>query len=42
MIKNLSIDNIEEIIKIEQDVFDNPWTTNQFIDSYRKTNKSLN
>ena len=42
MITKLSIANIEEIIRIEQSSFDNPWTRNQFINSYKKFNKYLN
>tara|TARA_Y100001935_G_scaffold171051_1_gene141134 strand:+ start:716 stop:1144 length:429 start_codon:yes stop_codon:yes gene_type:complete len=42
MITKLSIANIEEIIKIEESSFDNPWTRNQFTDSCKKFNKYLN
>tara|TARA_A100001011_G_scaffold396102_1_gene493070 strand:+ start:541 stop:969 length:429 start_codon:yes stop_codon:yes gene_type:complete len=42
MITKLSIENIEEIVKIEESTFDNPWTRNQFIDSCKKFNKYLN
>ena len=42
MIKKLSFKNIEEIVKIEQNTFDNPWTKNQFIESCKQTNKYLN
>ena len=42
MITKLSIGNIEEIIRIEQCSFDNPWTRNQFIDCCKKFNKYLN
>ena len=42
MITKLSIANIEEIIRIEQSSFDNPWTRNQFIDCCKKFNKYLN
>ena len=42
MITQLSIENIEEIVKIEKSSFDNPWTRNQFIDSCNKFNKYLN
>ena len=42
MIKKLSFKNIEEIVKIEQNTFDNPWTKNQFIESCKQTNKFLN
>ena len=42
MIKKLSFKNIEEIVKIEQNTFDNPWTKNQFIESYKQANKFLN
>ena len=42
MITKLSIGNIEEILKIEHSIFDNPWTRNQFIDSFKSFNKYLN
>ena len=42
MITELSIGNIEEIVKIEESNFDNPWTRNQFIYSCKKFNKYLN
>ncbi|MAA51393.1 MAG: ribosomal-protein-alanine N-acetyltransferase [Candidatus Marinimicrobia bacterium] len=42
MITKLSIANIEEIIKIEESSFDNPWTRNQFTDPCKKFNKYLN
>ena len=42
MIAKFSIKNIEEIVKIEQNTFDNPWTKNQFIESCKQTNKYLN
>ena len=42
MIKKLSFKNIEEIVKIEQNTFDNPWTKNQFIESCKQANKYLN
>ena len=42
MITKLSIENIEEIVNIEQSAFDNPWTRNQFIESYKKVNRYLN
>ena len=42
MITKLSIENIEEIVKIEESTFDNPWTRSQFIDSCKKFNKYLN
>ena len=42
MITKLSTGNIEEIVKIEESTFDNPWTRNQFIDSCKKFNNYLN
>ena len=42
MIAELSIKNIEEIVQIEQNAFDNPWTRNQFIESCKQANKYLN
>ena len=42
MITNLSTGNIEEIVKIEESTFNNPWTRNQFIDSCKKFNNYLN
>tara|TARA_B100000941_G_scaffold236786_1_gene179729 strand:+ start:1144 stop:1572 length:429 start_codon:yes stop_codon:yes gene_type:complete len=42
MITKLSTENIDEIIKIEESTFDNPWTRNQFIVSCQKFNKYLN
>ena len=42
MITKLSIGNVEEILKIEQSIFDNPWTRNQFIESFKSFNKYLN
>ena len=42
MIAELSIKNIEEIVEIEQNAFDNPWTRNQFIESCKQANKYLN
>ena len=42
MIKKLSFKNIEGIVKIEQNTFDNPWTKNQFIESCKQANKFLN
>ena len=42
MIRKLSFGNIEEIVKIEESTFDNPWTRNQFTDPCKKFNKYLN
>ena len=41
MIKKLSFKNIEEIVKIEQNTFDNPWTKNHFIEPCKQANKYL-